>query len=127
MIIRLIGIFSAGKDAARAFGTGCFQEHRTHDLRGLSDKQLAVRIPWSRLILVLVTNITSISHQGVEHWKKFFSNHKDYKRVGRVYHPPINPESPIPTMCDLNSPKKPEKAQVAPQPKPEAIPKHEEL
>ena len=32
----------AGIDAARAFGTGCFKEHRTHDLRGLTDKELKV-------------------------------------------------------------------------------------
>ena len=33
----------AGKDAARAYGTGCFQAHQTHDLRGLSEKELKVR------------------------------------------------------------------------------------
>lgn len=33
---------SVGIDAARAFGTGCFATHRTHDLRGLSEAELAV-------------------------------------------------------------------------------------
>ncbi len=33
---------SVGVDAARAFGTGCFETHRTHDLRGLSEAELAV-------------------------------------------------------------------------------------
>jgi len=33
---------SVGIDAARAFGTGCFQTHRTHDLRGLSETELSV-------------------------------------------------------------------------------------
>jgi hypothetical protein len=33
---------STGKDSARAYGTGCFREHQTHDLRGLDEKQLAV-------------------------------------------------------------------------------------
>ncbi|KAL9712751.1 hypothetical protein Ac2012v2_003988 [Leucoagaricus gongylophorus] len=32
----------AGVDAARAFATGCFKDHRTHDLRGLSDAELKV-------------------------------------------------------------------------------------
>ncbi|KAJ7873392.1 cytochrome b5-like heme/steroid binding domain-containing protein [Mycena olivaceomarginata] len=70
--------FMAGRDAARAFGTGCFQTHRTHDLRGLSDKE----------------------YEGVLHWKKFFAEHKDYPKVGRVSHPPIDPRSPIPEHCD---------------------------
>ena len=34
----------AGKDAARAYGTGCFTTHKTHDLRGLTDRELQVRI-----------------------------------------------------------------------------------
>lgn len=29
----------AGKDAARAFVTGCFKSHSTYDLRGLSEKE----------------------------------------------------------------------------------------
>ncbi|KAI0296072.1 cytochrome b5-like heme/steroid binding domain-containing protein [Multifurca ochricompacta] len=67
-----------GVDAARAFGTGCFKDHRTHDLRGLSESEI----------------------QSVEHWKKFFSEHKSYFKVGRVNHPPIDPMSPLPVHCD---------------------------
>lgn len=29
-------------DAARAYGTGCFKEHRTYDLRGLSEGEILV-------------------------------------------------------------------------------------
>ncbi|TFY60712.1 hypothetical protein EVG20_g7322 [Dentipellis fragilis] len=75
----------AGKDAARAFGTGCFATHQTHDLRGLSESEL----------------------RGVEHWKKFFKDHKTYHRIGHVNHPPIDPELPIPEHCN------PKKAQSA--------------
>jgi len=67
-----------GVDAARAFGTGCFKDHRTHDLRGLSDSEL----------------------RSVEHWKKFYAEHKDYVKIGRVSHPPIDPASPIPPHCN---------------------------
>jgi len=67
-----------GVDAARAFGTGCFKTHRTHDLRGLSESEM----------------------KGVEHWKKFYQNHKNYFKVGRVSHPPIDPSSPIPEGCE---------------------------
>ena len=34
----------AGRDAARAFGTGCFATHHTHDLRGLDEQEMQVRI-----------------------------------------------------------------------------------
>jgi len=74
-----------GVDAARAFGTGCFQTHRTHDTRGMTEKELS----------------------GLAHWKKFYAEHKDYIKVGRVAHPPIDPASPIPEHCD------PKKAKAA--------------
>lgn len=31
---------SAGKDAARAYATGCFQTHLTHDLRELTESEI---------------------------------------------------------------------------------------
>jgi hypothetical protein len=34
----------AGKDAARAYVTGCFEDHLTHDMRGLSYDQIKVSI-----------------------------------------------------------------------------------
>lgn len=37
----------AGKDAARAYGTGCFSTHLTHDVRGLSEQELKVESPRS--------------------------------------------------------------------------------
>ncbi|KAF8914145.1 cytochrome b5-like heme/steroid binding domain-containing protein [Gymnopilus junonius] len=74
-----------GIDAARAFGTGCFQTHRTHDTRGMSESEL----------------------RGLTHWKQFYVEHKDYVKVGRVNHPPIDPASPIPEHCD------PKKAKAA--------------
>jgi len=36
----------------------------------------------------------------VNHWKKFFAEHKKYIKVGRVLHPPIDPASSIPEPCD---------------------------
>jgi len=76
----------AGIDAARSFGTGCFAVHRTHDLRGLTESEM----------------------KSVQHWKDFFANHKTYRKVGRVSHPPVDPLSSIPEHCD---PKKEEAAQ----------------
>jgi hypothetical protein len=36
-------MISVGTDAARAFGTGCFKDHRTHDIRGMTEAELRVR------------------------------------------------------------------------------------
>ncbi|PFH52566.1 hypothetical protein AMATHDRAFT_56607 [Amanita thiersii Skay4041] len=68
----------AGVDAARAFGTGCFKDHRTHDTRDMSDDEL----------------------RSLEHWKEFYAEHPTYFKVGRVLHKPIDPASPIPEHCD---------------------------
>ncbi|GAA5959934.1 hypothetical protein JCM3765_000649 [Sporobolomyces pararoseus] len=67
----------AGRDAARAFVTGCFKTHLTHDLRGFNQKELAT----------------------LKHWKEFYSNHAKYRKIGRVMHPPIDENSPIPEPC----------------------------
>ncbi|KAI0721975.1 cytochrome b5 [Cerioporus squamosus] len=93
----------AGKDAARAYGTGCFQTHLTHDLRGLTESEM----------------------RGVEHWKKFYTDSKKYRKVGRVSHPPIDPASPWPEHCD---PKKAEAAKEREQQAArEGMAKHQEL
>ncbi|KAM0787715.1 hypothetical protein ACM66B_003774 [Microbotryomycetes sp. NB124-2] len=68
----------AGKDGARAYVTGCFKTHLTHDLRGLTQKQL----------------------DSLAYWKKFYSEHKTYRKVGQVAHPPIDPDSPLPPDCN---------------------------
>ncbi|KAJ9081442.1 hypothetical protein DSO57_1014738 [Entomophthora muscae] len=69
--------FFAGKDAARAYVTGCFKTHLTHDLRGFDD----------------------IDMEQVTGWMDFYRDHETYYRVGTVVHPPIDPESPIPEDC----------------------------
>jgi hypothetical protein len=89
----------AGVDAARSFGTGCFRDHRTHDLRGLSEAELEVRLS-RRSMICFIAVCLSIIIQSVNHWKKFFAEHKTYTKVGRVSHPPIDPASPIPEPCD---------------------------
>ncbi|KAH8105496.1 cytochrome b5 [Cristinia sonorae] len=92
----------AGKDAARAYATGCFDAaHLTHDIRDLDEKEL----------------------QSLNHWKKFYAESTKYNRVGRVSHPPIDPSSPVPEHCD------PKKAQAKKeQAKKAHVPhRHEEL
>lgn len=36
--------FFSGKDAARAFVTGCFKDDLTHDIRGLNQDELKVSL-----------------------------------------------------------------------------------
>ncbi|KAE8269841.1 hypothetical protein A4X09_0g2500 [Tilletia walkeri] len=72
--------FFAGRDASRAYITGCFENESqlTHDLRGLSDEDM------SHVLL----------------WKKFFDEHDSYFKVGRVSLPLIEANAPIPEKCD---------------------------
>ncbi|THH33742.1 hypothetical protein EUX98_g473 [Antrodiella citrinella] len=81
----------AGKDAARAYATGCFAQHQTYDIRGLDENEL----------------------RGLNHWKKFYAESKKYPKVGRVSHPPIDPMSPIPVHCDAKKAKKQSEGQKA--------------
>ncbi|WWC57627.1 uncharacterized protein I303_100159 [Kwoniella dejecticola CBS 10117] len=67
----------AGRDASRAFTTGCFETHLTHDTRGLNEGELA----------------------SLRHWKDFFTNHEKYHKVGYVSNPPLTDEDPIPPPC----------------------------
>ena len=43
-VLTLADTGRAGKDASRSFITGCFREHQTHDLRGLSADDLQVSL-----------------------------------------------------------------------------------
>ncbi|KAF9089774.1 hypothetical protein BGX23_006466 [Mortierella sp. AD031] len=69
--------FFSGKDASRAYTTGCFETHLTHDLRGLSAQQLAE----------------------VDGWASFYRNHQKYFKIGTVILDPIDPASPVPEDC----------------------------
>lgn len=80
--------FFAGRDAARAYITGtltqllkkgCFQTHLTHDLRGLSDDQIA----------------------SLKQWTDFYENSSKYFYVGKVIHDLIDPNSEIPKDCNV--------------------------
>lgn len=64
--------FFSGRDAARAFATGCFRTDLTHDLRELDDSEL----------------------EAVKGWQQFFANSVRYWHVGYVEHPPLEGEPP---------------------------------
>lgn len=69
--------FFSGKDAARAFVTGCFQKENefTHDLRGLDPEE---------------------AKEDIESWQKYFEKNSKYWYVGSVSHGPLTGEPPEP-------------------------------
>lgn len=93
----------AGRDAARAYVTGCFKIHLTHDIRGFGEKEMKV---CSLLVHPCALSIYDteprrpLSTQDFNKWKKFYAEHKKYKKVGKVYHHAIDPNSPLPPPCD---------------------------
>ncbi|CAO1621064.1 unnamed protein product [Sympodiomycopsis kandeliae] len=70
--------FFAGRDASRAYTTGCFKTHLTHDLRGLSQVEI----------------------EQIKAWETFFANHPRYFKVGTVKLPSIPEDSPLPEPCN---------------------------
>lgn len=66
--------FFSGKDAARAFATGCFQTDLTHDLRGLSENEL----------------------ESIRGWTRYFDESTRYWPVGVVTHGPLSGDPPKP-------------------------------
>ncbi|KAI1315015.1 hypothetical protein EDD11_001400 [Mortierella claussenii] len=70
--------FFSGRDASRAYTTGCFQTHLTHDIRGLTSQQLA----------------------DIDGWANFYRNHPKYYKIGTVILDPVDPNSPVPEDCN---------------------------
>ena len=70
----------AAKDATRAYGTGCFKDHLTHDVRELTDDQI----------------------KAIDDWVSFYEKHKEYTFLGHVKLP--KPTGPIPKDCNEEQP-----------------------
>lgn len=86
--------FFTGRDATRAFVTGCFQEDLTHDLAGVEemfipvDEEEDLRALSSRERKIQrerdVRMAKGVVEKTVRHWEGFFRNHNKYFEVGRV-------------------------------------------
>ncbi|EAW07203.1 putative heme/steroid binding domain protein [Aspergillus clavatus NRRL 1] len=85
--------FFAGRDATRAFVTGCFQEDLTHDLTGVEEMYIPLESEEDRALgsgerknrrAQDVRDAWAKVHRQVAHWENFFRNHKKYFEVGRV-------------------------------------------
>lgn len=118
--------FFSGKDAARAFASGCFKEDLTWDLRGLEemfitgkdkeddDKEMAEIERLERdggmesRVRYLRKRRDSRRKEAwkqvvkaVDYWDKFFRNHDKYFYVGKVVHPDLTGE-PVRKLCNAN-------------------------
>ncbi|OBA23404.1 cytochrome b5 [Metschnikowia bicuspidata var. bicuspidata NRRL YB-4993] len=71
--------FFSGRDAARAFVTGCFQKEDefTHDIRGLDPEE---------------------ARADIQSWQDYFERSSKYWYVGTVIHEPLTGDPPAP--CD---------------------------
>ncbi|KAN0064651.1 hypothetical protein ACQY0O_002281 [Thecaphora frezii] len=76
--------FFSGRDASRAYVTGCFKEHLTYDVRGFSDRQM----------------------KDLLNWKAFYDNSNKYHKVGRVVLPELGDDVPTPPDCQNGTPQK---------------------
>ncbi|RAH79853.1 heme/steroid binding domain protein [Aspergillus japonicus CBS 114.51] len=86
--------FFVGRDATRAFVTGCFQEDLTSDLTGVEEMFMPLDDPAE--LAALPSGERKKRHEqdvryargrierAVAHWQGFFRNHQRYFEVGRV-------------------------------------------
>lgn len=95
--------FFAGKDATRAFVTGCFREDLTPDLAGVEemfvpvdDEELGRLTSAQRKVRREqdVRTARARVRKTVDHWEGFFRNHKRYFQVGRVVGGEVRAETP---------------------------------
>lgn len=122
--------FFTGRDATRAFVTGCFQEDLTPDLDGVEEmfipvedddepEELSSRERKLRREREVREAKSKVRAQ-VAHWENFFRNHKKYFEVGKVVnvapeddastesHPPPKSKSkrPLCEAAEKNRPKR---------------------
>lgn len=99
-----------GRDASRAFVTGCFKEDFTSDMRGAEKMFLPVDDPkidaqWTSAEMEAIKkqeleDAKQKVHEGLAHWAKFFARNDKYQMIGYVKYPDGWPESePIREPC----------------------------
>ncbi|KAL2006826.1 hypothetical protein VTN00DRAFT_9494 [Thermoascus crustaceus] len=85
--------FFTGRDATRAFVTGCFQEDLTPDLDGVEEMYIPVDDEEDAKLSGRERKIRreretrearAMVRAQVQHWENFFRNHKKYFEVGKV-------------------------------------------
>jgi predicted heme/steroid binding protein len=110
--------FFAGRDATRAFVTGCFEEDLTSDMRGVE----TMFVPVEDVEESLTTGQKKIRHEkelreakakvekAVNRWESFFRNHKTYFEAGKVVGEPLT-EEPWP-LCESAQKQRPKRSSL---------------
>lgn len=91
--------FFSGKDAARAYITGCFETDLIPDLRGLTADELkGCDCRSCHLMSNIVFSILFL-WVGLDTWIDFYEKSDKYFYAGRVIHDPIPEDAPLPPKC----------------------------
>ncbi|RPA97269.1 cytochrome b5 [Choiromyces venosus 120613-1] len=118
--------FFSGRDASRAFVSGCFKDDLTWDLRGLEEMYITgdLRAEDDKEISEILRlestgeNDSRVRYlkkrrdkrrkeawqkveKAISHWENFFKNHEKYFYVGKVVHPDLS-ETPVRELCKGN-------------------------
>ncbi|KAI1621112.1 dihydrofolate reductase [Exophiala viscosa] len=97
----------AGRDASRAFVTGCFLEDRTGDLRGAEEIYIPIEDPDEEISSGARKTRAEKERreakkrvlQEVAKWEAFYRNHKKYFEVGKLVGVPAYSED-APKLCE---------------------------
>ncbi|KAJ5158016.1 Cytochrome b5 [Penicillium coprophilum] len=109
--------FFAGRDATRAFVTGCFKEDLTSDMRGVEIMFLPVEDVEDEAVTSAQQKIRREKELraararvegAVKRWTEFFSNHKKYFEAGRVVEDKVD-EEPWP-LCESAQKQRPKRS-----------------
>ncbi|CAZ84605.1 unnamed protein product [Tuber melanosporum] len=117
--------FFSGRDAARAFVSGCFKDDLTWDMRGLEEMFITGDV--RELDDKELSEISRLESTGendsrvrylkkrrdkrrkeawedvkkaISHWENFFKNHEKYFYVGKVVHPDLS-GTPVRELCEV--------------------------
>ncbi|KAN0079477.1 hypothetical protein V8E54_004691 [Elaphomyces granulatus] len=118
--------FFAGRDATRAFVTGCFQEDLTPDLDGVEEMFIPVddvdvadsseNLTSREKKLRLEQEVRAAKAQvrkKVQHWHDFFHSHKKYFEVGKIFGvPPKAPDQPKRELCEAAKRSRPKRGKA---------------
>ncbi|TQV95018.1 hypothetical protein V2A60_009905 [Cordyceps javanica] len=102
--------FFVGRDASRAYVSGCFEEDLTPDMRGLEEMYLPIDDPeidskWTtaemkELKRQELEEAKERVYKGLKHWVDFFTNSPKYHKIGYVKREEgWLEELPIPALC----------------------------
>jgi predicted heme/steroid binding protein len=111
----------AGRDATRAFVTGCFADDTTSDLRGAEEIYLPVEDVEDEGLSSGEKKVRAERERReargrvrgeVEHWVQFYKGNAKYFEVGRVVQETKEDEGPPPVLCEVAQKGRPKRSKM---------------